>query len=262
MTRFFLIALGICWLALAPAALAALGAIPGRPDAYMGGALLAVFSPTIAAIVSARREGGSPAVRAIFRGLRVGRAGPLWLVLALVLPGALYVVARAAYGLVAVDGGPFFYGPTRPDHFGAILFVPIFEEIGWRGYALPRLVARHGAYRATAILGVLWALWHVPMFVSIGMSAVDTGLELLLIACGNVVYTWIFRRAGGSLLAAWLLHLGAHIDNPLRMLPGSSMPLYLLLAAFLLLAIAVLVLDRRAFEGTTPHAPGTEPAVF
>ncbi len=58
--------------------------------------------------------------------------------------------------------------PVQPEHIAALFLTPIGEEIGWRGYALLRLLARHGAYVATAIVGVLWAAWHVPMFIGSG----------------------------------------------------------------------------------------------
>ena len=248
-TFYFVVAFLLTWLSLLPPSLAALGLLPGAPESYMAAAPLAVFSPTIAAVLAARREGGWPAVRAVLRGLRAWRVSPLWYVLALTLPGLIYVAARAVYGLLSGgEGGPWVYLPERPEHFGAILFVPLFEEIGWRGYALPRLIARHGAKRATAILGVLWGVWHLPMFVSVGMTMPQVLVGIVFIVFGNVVYTWFFRRTGGSLLLAVLLHLGGHIDNPTHALPADSTPLYIFTAAWIVVAIALLVLDRRVFE--------------
>ncbi|AKF04806.1 CPBP family intramembrane glutamic endopeptidase [Sandaracinus amylolyticus] len=251
-TFYFGVAFALTWLSLLPPSLAALGVLSGAPETYMAAAPLAVFSPAIAAILAARREGGWASVHTMLRGLGAWRVGPTWLVLALMLPGLLYVAGRAVYALVpGSDGGPWVYLPERPEHFGAILFVPLCEEIGWRGYALPRLIARHGARRATAILGVLWGVWHLPMFVSVGMTTTQVLAGVVLIVVGNVAYTWFFRRTGGSLLVAVLLHLGSHLDNPSHALPADSTPLFILTAAWTVLAIALLALDRRAFEGTT-----------
>ena len=260
-TFFFAVALTLCWVALLPPSLAALGVLDGAPEEYMAGAPLAVFGPTIAAVLAARREGGWAAVRETFRGFRAWRVHPIWWVLALALPTLVYVTMRAVAALApGLDAGGWIYLPERPENVAALFVVPLCEEIGWRGYALPRLIARHGAHRATAILGVVWALWHVPMFVGTGMAPLAIVAGLVMILFGNVVYTWLYRRTGGSLLLAWLFHFGAHLQNPTLALPQNAVPLYLLAAGWALLAIAVLALDRRAFEGRTPEAPGTPPA--
>jgi membrane protease YdiL (CAAX protease family) len=260
-TLYFVIALSLCWVGFGAPTLAALGVLSGAPEEYMAGAPLAVFSPTIAAIIASRREGGGSKVRELLRGMRAWGSSPIWPVLAVVLPGLLYLLGRAAYALV--PGGEdlaWYYVPREPQHVAALFIVPIAEEIGWRGYALPRLIARHGAYRATAIMSVLWALWHVPMFVGVGNSPSVVLLSLAFVALGNPVFTWIYRRSGGSLLVAVLLHFGAHLDSPTRALPGTATPLAIVTAAFVLLAIALMVLDRRAFEGRAPESPGTAPA--
>lgn len=252
-TFYFSVAFVLTWLPLAPPSLAALGSLPNAPEEYMAAAPLAVFSPAIAAILAARREGGWTAVRTMLRGLRAWRVSAIWFVLALTLPGLLYAAGRAIYGAMpGTDGGPWIYLPERPEHFAAILFVPLCEEIGWRGFALPRLIVRHGVRRANAYLGLLWALWHIPMFVSVGASMTQVLVALVLVAIGNTVYTWFFRRTGGSLLIAVLLHLGGHLDNPMHAVPASSTPLYILTSAYVVLAIALLVLDRRAFEAESP----------
>lgn len=258
---YFSLAFLLTWLPLLPPSLAALGVLSGEPETYMMAAPLAVFSPTIAAALAARREGGWPAVRATLRGLRAFRVSPIWYVLALTLPGVLYIPGRAVYGLFVADAGPWLYLPERPEHVAALLLVPLCEEIGWRGFALPRLIARHGAHRATAYLGLLWGLWHLPMFISVGMSVWQVIVGVLFILIGNVTYTWFFRRTGGSLLLAVLLHVGAHLDNPMHGVGESSAPLYLLSGAYSVLAVALLALDRRAFQGSSPGAPGTTPAL-
>jgi membrane protease YdiL (CAAX protease family) len=257
-TFYFAVAIGITWLALLVPSLAALGVIEGAPASYMAGAPIAIFGPAIAAILAARREGGRPAVRAMLRGLRAWRVGPLWYVLALTLPGLVYAAGRAVYALVpGGEDAPWVGLPERPEHFAAMLLVPIGEEIGWRGFALPRLLARFGAWRATAILGAFWALWHLPMFLSTGSNASQVVEQMVFIALGNVMFTWFFLRTRGSLLLAVLLHVGAHLDSPTRALTTSSTPLHILTLAYLGVAIALVVFDRRTFAITLP-APATE----
>jgi len=84
------------------------------------------------------------------------------------------------------------------------------EEIGWRGFALPRMQHGASAARATLVLGLLWALWHLPPFFYLDTYQ-KMGLWMypflaFTIVCGNVVYTWIYNSSGGSVLMAILFH--------------------------------------------------------
>jgi membrane protease YdiL (CAAX protease family) len=250
---YFTIALSLCVVGLLAPSLAALGVLHGRPEAYMAGAPLAVFSPTIAAVIAAKREGGWARVRELLGGLGAWRVSPVWYVVALALPAAVVVAGRAGVALVPGNaGGPWFFPPRRPEEISALFIVPIAEEIGWRGFALPRLIASHGAARATSILGALWAVWHVPMFLGTGWTGRQVLLGVVFIAIGNVTYTWFYRRAGASLLLAVLFHLGVHLDAPTLALPASATPLVAATAAYVVLAIAIFVLDRPSLEGTSP----------
>ena len=87
-----------------------------------------------------------------------------------------------------------------------ILLVPIiggaWEEPGWRGYALPRLLRGRSALSASLILGVLWAFWHVPLFFTDEQHWSD----LLLVVLATVVLTWLFRNALGSVLVVMVFH--------------------------------------------------------
>jgi membrane protease YdiL (CAAX protease family) len=261
-TLYFAIALTLCTVALLPACLATFGVLSGRPEEYMAGAPLAAFSPTIAAVISSWREGGWARVRQLFRGFRAWRVSPLWYVVALALPTVVFTVGRAVYALgPGTDGGAWFYPPDRPEHFGSLLVIPIAEEIGWRGYALPRLIARHGALAATGIMGVFWTLWHIPMFFAVGSTPYEVLVCMAFIFVGNPVCTWIYRRGGGSLLIAILFHAGVALDGMIHALPGNITPMYIAIAAYIVFSLALLTLDRRAFQGRTPEAPGTRPAL-
>ena len=77
-----------------------------------------------------------------------------------------------------------------------------WEEPGWRGYALPLLLRRHSALVGSAVLGVLWALWHVPMFLTGLVPWQDAALVFAL----SFVFTAIYLRTAGSVLIAFLLH--------------------------------------------------------
>ena len=79
------------------------------------------------------------------------------------------------------------------------------EEIGWRGYALPRLQKDRSALSATLILAVFWALWHLPQFFYLFDTAILVGWFFGLTA-GAIVFTWLYNSAEGSILMVALWH--------------------------------------------------------
>src|SRR5262249_53139070 len=82
---------------------------------------------------------------------------------------------------------------------------PLGEELGWRGYALPRLLERWNALASAIILGLVWTIWHVPaFFISgvMGQSLDGFGWWALDTLALSVVITWLFVRAGGNVLIA------------------------------------------------------------
>lgn len=90
------------------------------------------------------------------------------------------------------------------------LFLWIFtygigEEVGWRGFALPRLQEKMSALNATLVLGVLWALWHLPIFFYVFDPAIAVGWFFGLM-CGAILFTWMYNSTDGSLLAVVLWH--------------------------------------------------------
>ena len=100
--------------------------------------------------------------------------------------------------------------------------MPLVEEPGWRGFAMPRLAERYGWLRASWFVGVAWAAWHAVMFVLQGFDTQSFVLGMIMIAAGSVVFGWLFDRTRGSLLAAVIAHAGVHLDNPTRALPSRA----------------------------------------
>jgi membrane protease YdiL (CAAX protease family) len=79
------------------------------------------------------------------------------------------------------------------------------EEIGWRGYALPRLQARYSALASSLIVGILWAVWHVPKYLVAGNSE-SFALAATTMMARSVVCTWMYNNTRGSLLLVTLFH--------------------------------------------------------
>jgi membrane protease YdiL (CAAX protease family) len=246
---FFALALGITWLLQLPAVLAQRGVIPGPVDRFMLPAVLGSFGPLIAAVLVSRFGPGGAGVRALFRSLRTWRVGAVWYLVALGLFAGIHVAGTAVYAALGGDAaGRWLYLPENGQHVAAMIVIPIAEEPGWRGFALPRLQERYSALKASLVLGVFWALWHTMMFVLQGTSPLTFAISMVNILAGSVIFSWIYNRTRGSLLIAILAHVGAHLDNPARALPGNVTPFIVFTVALCVAAGALVLGDRKAWS--------------
>ncbi len=220
---FFLLTFAWTWLLQAPAAAAKCGLIPGGLSRYLGLGAFGIFGPTLVATVLTAREGGRPAVAELYARFLRWRVPLRYYVLGLVAPG---IGLSALLWLLRLAGreGPIAYLPSAPQIIVALV-ASFGEEVGWRGFALPRLSERFGSFAASAIVGVAWMLWHIPMFVAAGVPLSLLSVMVLYFAGGSLLFTWIYEGSGGSLLLAFLAHVGAHLDNSHRALPGDVVPL-------------------------------------
>ncbi len=182
-TGFFLLAYALSWLVWLPPL------IPGVEASVPTN--LGAVAPAVAAVLltwrSARHRatpgGVAAAQRDLWRPLLRWRVAPMWWLVCAAGPLALW---GGALGLHAVLGGTLtgYVDPAHPSMptdpwewifavavvFAYVLVLSVIgEELGWRGYALPRLLARWDALTASVILGVLWAAWHAPLFFTPGL---------------------------------------------------------------------------------------------
>lgn len=241
---FFVMALGITWTLQLPAVLAQRGVIPGGAQLFLFPAFIGTFGPLIAALVAARLEGGG----SVFASLRQ-RVPVAWLLVAVGACGAIHVAGWAVYRAAGGHGaGAWLYLPDNATQIAAMLVVPVAEEPGWRGFALPRLQARSGALTASLLLGVAWAAWHTMMFLFAGLEPKMFLVSLANILVGSVLFSWLYNRTGGSLLIALLAHAGAHLDNPSHALPTNPAPMMVYTLAIAVTAVVLVVADRRAWR--------------
>jgi uncharacterized protein len=253
---FFALTFGITWALQLPAVLALLGVIAGPPERYLLLVGLGAFGPALAALLVARRGAGGAGVGALLQPLLRLRVGAGWYLVALLLPGALLVAGMAVHRLATgSDAGPFLYPPRDAPRIAAAVVFSIGEEIGFRGLALPRLQRRYGPLRASLVLGVAWAFWHIPMFLLAGITPPTFALLVPFFMAGSVVITWIYNRARGSLLIAMLAHVGAHLNNAQQALPANTTPAMIHTVAYVAFALALIAFDRtlgRADPGSAP----------
>jgi len=258
---FFVLAYAISWVAW-------LGPILDLAEPFGTlGFLVGGFGPFLAALLVTWI--GSDSVRAWARRIVDWRVAPRWYFAALAVP--LLVVALTSVGL-AVLGTSIDPG-LLPGRVSLVLvsFVSIAlvgggnEEPGWRGLALPKLQEQYAPVPATLLLGVVWALWHLPLLAtgptefhglaSFVELAPTTGVRILNIVGVAFVLTWIYN-ATGSVLLAILAHTGFNTANstlvplPLEVISaGDSTTILLVTTVVLWVVVAVLLVGTRGRLG-------------
>jgi membrane protease YdiL (CAAX protease family) len=126
---------------------------------------------------------------------------------------------------VAARMAPYVAAPwmLMPFLLRVLIYGPVPEELGWRGYALDRLQARYSALSAALILGTIWAAWHLPLFFIDGMDPHHSAgvgsrwfwLFMLQVVALSVVYSRVFNGTRRSTLAAILLHVMNNVSAEL-----------------------------------------------
>ena len=167
--------------------------------------ILASSIPSVLAIVLTALVLGRGALRKLLGRLLIWRVDLRWYLLIVLGPTALVLGALTFNTLLL--GGPAlsFFGMTLVPAVILLAFM-IFpgsamgEEIGWRGYALPRLQAGRSALAASLILGAFWSLWHLPLWLA---GAPSNHLSLypvfvIAIIASSVIYTWVYNSTGGA----------------------------------------------------------------
>ena len=256
---FALIAFGWTW------GLWGASAMIGRDASGFRATLLiaSAFGPGVAACVTVRASEGPVGFRRWMRRCLGWRFGWGWLPLVLVAPA---LVMAIALGLHVVSGGtmPSSAAWNAPAAtllaglvIGIVLGGPLGEEFGWRGYALPRLTERFGWRAASGIVGVAWAIWHLPLFWMDGM--VQAALPVWPFLASTVALSVIFARVsvntGFSVLPAIALHGAINWSSGiLPVLPnGDTRPYAITVGLVILVAIASILWlgPHKSVEGHT-----------
>lgn len=211
--QFFLIAFGASWLLWLPSLLRSTvyGDLPAEIGIF---GILAPFGPSIAAFWLLRQS--KVARKKLWlSGWRID-AGRWWLLAALLIGPVIGLLTAA---LVVLTGGTVDWTVGVPP----LAIVPVFlmiyfmnalpEEYGWRGYVLRPLTQRFGFLWASIVLGFLWGLWHLPLaFIDGTTQAAIPFYEFVVQTIAlAIVYSWLFFKTKGSVLAVALFHASANI---------------------------------------------------
>lgn len=186
-------------------------------------AILLHYGPAVAALVVVAFSGGWRGVIRLLRPLVHWRVGVGWYLFVLLFPLSVRLVAVSLDVLLGGEWPLFFSASASsgvpsgvpplllllPVFLGVLLQAGLAEEIGWRGFVLPRLQARHSALVSSLILGLVWTLWHYHP--QIAPALLERGLLYpLAVLAMTVLMTWVYNSTGGSLLLIVLYHTASN----------------------------------------------------
>ncbi len=213
---FFGLAYGVTWLLWSPMLLLHLPpfvAATHTPNwAVLPGIAIGVTGSAF--LVTALTQGRA-GVQRLLQRLVAWRVDLRWYAVAvLLLPlSALAVAGRSAAPTYSRPSHRRRWLATPTAYLAHFVFGPLWEETGWRGFALPRLQHRHGPLRGTLLLGLLWSGWHFFLYLPVWFQAgnpldglISTAIFVVTTTAMAFVFTWLFNNTGASLLLSILLH--------------------------------------------------------
>ncbi|MBX3196165.1 MAG: CPBP family intramembrane metalloprotease [Microbacteriaceae bacterium] len=212
----------------------------------------------VATYGTAALTGGWPAVKDLLLRLIRVKVSWRWYVLAVGLPVAL---GAALVGIGLLIGVPAQVGVLLP--VGGLIVALLLntwewlitEETAWRGYALPRLQRRFDPLVASLVLGVLWGLWHLPLFFIPGsfQSTIPFIGFLISTIATSVVIGWLFNRARGSVLIVALFHGFTDVMIAFTGVMTSGLVLFWITVVLQVIVAAIVAFDLRRRDPNSPE---------
>ena len=252
---FLVLAFGISW-----GAFAARSAV-AWPSAVDEGLRLTVkFGPSLAGLLSAFRFGGAAGLGTLVRRLLFPSPIIKWVAVAFLLPIGVLAAALPLRALLGDSVLPLnaLSLPGFSSLFFTLLATRFFlggglgEEFGWRGFMLPVLQQRMGAFNASIVIGLFHGMWHLPAY---GAGVV---LLTLYTVAGAIVFTWMYNRTGGNLFLPALMHATANASLPAleTLVPAVDQEvLFPVLVFGVWAALAMLIVRWVGADGLDPATP-------
>jgi membrane protease YdiL (CAAX protease family) len=215
--------------------------------------LLGLAGPLFASVAVSAYQGGRDGVKGLLSKALIWRFPLRWYLIAILLVPAI----NLANILIFYDRVPddFAWFAVTPLLIVGQIWVVVAEEFGWRGFALPRLQARLGSLGATLMLAPIWAIWHFPMFFVPGSPQYSENVPVALatytfvMVCLSILFTVIYNRTNGSVLACMLFHAFMNIAAfTIRIPPDINISIFIICGVAIL---AVALLDRPLFRRST-----------
>jgi CAAX protease family protein len=223
-------------------------------------ALLVGYGFVFASLIMTGLTLGKDGVIALLKRFLIWRLSWKWYLVAfLFLPAMQFI---AVYLNAVLSQTPIDFSTVYAHKiFGsssnlALLILPFFlidslangEEIGWRGYILPRLQAKYSALVSSLIIGVIWGLWHIPKFLAEG-NTTPFALFMIDMIAKAVLFTWLYNNTKGSLLLVALFHASdntASVFLPVaNTATGGNLNIFAIVVVLdIIAAIAVTMIER------------------
>jgi len=242
--RFFALALGISWICWAGVILSGRNVF-SFPTILLGA--IGLFGPAASEILLLLRAHDPDLWNDYWkRVLDIRRISVQWhLVIWLTFP-VIHITAIVIGTLFFNSPLPEFetarallHQPWRifPYFIFILLFGPLPEELGWRGYALDGLQARYSALASSLILGTVWSMWHIPLFFmqgtfqhdKLGFGSASFWFFMLGPIVASILFTWIYNNTNRSTLSAIFFHFMTNLSGELLPLDARSRFISLLL---------------------------------
>jgi len=256
---FFILAIVVSGIFAIPLLLSIYNVIPIELPGVLG--LIAALGSSIAAVIVASLADGKTELGKLWGGLKKWRVHPLWYLFAIFVNTVMILLAM---GLFALFGGSF---PSISEKLPKLLPIAVFltiqaglgEEIGWRGFATPKLQERFSGLTAILIVSGVWLVWHIPLFFvpeglqaniwnEIGFLPAVAFYGINLIA-QSIIYTWSYNSTGGSVVMPIFLHGSLNWSAwflSMEDIPSvGMMPLMLFLIIEVVVAIIIVIVSGK-----------------
>lgn len=230
---------------------------------------LGAAAPSIAAIFTIRTRYGKETLEKVFKKYTEWKQPLVYLLVSILLLPLIHILALlfiyifegaiiwqyevTPIGEIVTESGWIALLFTIPVVFVTnLLSSPLLEELGWRGFLLPKLQEKFSAFDASLIVGVIWGVWHIPLWLIYGDNLV---LTLGMIILTSIIYTWLFNSTNGSMLIVLFFHSSANLALNLINVPNyigtedfNNLPFYQLAILFLVVIAIVITFGRRSLS--------------
>lgn len=228
---------------------------------------IGAYSPTLTGIFLTAFFDGKDGLKEIKSRMMLKKIKMKWLFISLGIGPILYALAFFVYSIFNGQIGEVNYGllPWIPIVFIVpVIFGPLAEEFGWRGFVLPLLNPKSQPFRSSIVVGFIWALWHAPLFWAKSGTAISgfeisiplVALFFIAVIGSSFIYTWVFNNTLGNIGIAILIHLSMNSSGTIsgmlfpKMGLEDSLDLYkyytIVLWCFILFGYLIFQYDRKS----------------